>query len=232
MTDQINSTRGGGSGRAKTNDDAIVRELLSKFKTGKQLHSYLTQKQVSSSFTNSSFLIQQWFLPRAKDISNHFLRQLCEGKKKYIKTDIVHLPFVPAFPELAVKHMVKIAMKLPDFIKFMPDEFIKPGGKVPHDFFWGIFHHLNKDLALALINDVVRQRAAGAKEPLSSKKIKFDANVLGELLAVAVPHRKYDLLLVFLISLSYRTRQGEQDTLHRREAHPAEEGGAEVVCTQ
>jgi hypothetical protein len=72
-------------------------------------------------------------------------------KKKIYKKDVVSLK-IPKNPELSIKKMWPIAMKIPNWMKYMPDEWAG-GDEVDRAYFWAVFCYLDLELAEKLVSD-------------------------------------------------------------------------------
>lgn len=95
--------------------------------------------------------------------------------------------------------MMQIAVEVPGFVDYMPDDHLKDTSKIGHDFFWGILNTLNPDLVTAIIDDIEQQKVAAHKPKQATEKIEVHPDILASLLSKPLKQGKSKVLFILTL---------------------------------
>ena len=100
------------------------------------------------------------------------------------QTEVSNLT-VPVVPELGLNNMWSEAVKHPDFLKYLPDDWSQKNIKhVDRSFFYGILGTLMPDYLVARVEDVMDKRLEARQVPKPQQQInEIPENLLAELVA-------------------------------------------------
>jgi hypothetical protein len=97
-------------------------------------------------------------LPPYSHCPLEFLHCIVDDTKLVFKQSQVKHLEIPRWPELGVKKVWPEALKLPSFIDYVPDEYLRPNYPVPRGYFYNILTTLALDFVEFLISDCRNQR--------------------------------------------------------------------------
>lgn len=127
---------------------------------------------------------------------------------------------IPCWPELAVKKIWPLAIRLPGFVDYMPDEY-EGGRRVDRTFFWGVLGTLNAEFVQHLVAQARTQRNAHrVQNAVPPTLINVAPQWLPELLGGVMPAPGKYLLGLGLTLLSSRRTPTRPSSLPRAEEGP------------
>ena len=105
-----------------------------------------------------SFVTVNVFLPSMQSCRMKFLQEVFVGEKDVVLKDRVPQFQAPTYPELAVKLVFSQMSDDLAFMRYFDTDRIEKGKYPERHFFWGILLTVRKELAEAMMNEVLDSR--------------------------------------------------------------------------
>ena len=102
---------------------------------------------------NPCSFLQFYYLPRKQACQLTFIIAVLTNQKKVYLTKEIRTITVPCWPELSLEKIWKEAVKIPGFLDYMPDDWIKIAKHRERGFFYGIVATLNEQYVEQLVID-------------------------------------------------------------------------------
>ena len=143
-----------------TNEDSFLlkvgeKELGSRFRSMKDLYTYLTEVRKTSLMVLSGLV--HFYLPPLDLVNKNFLKKVLRNEKSLLKMEEVKLVKVPTYEELSVKAMYDEVLEDEDVRKYLPDQGAK-AKPIHRFFFFNILNSVYPEYVQALIEESQRRR--------------------------------------------------------------------------
>ena len=99
-------------------------------------------------------------MPKKNVCSQAFINQLCSGEKSWYFSKAVSQRHVFTWEELSIKNNWNMAMAIPGFASFIPDDWSIDKRRYDRAFFWAIFATYAPELVDSLIKQCNMMREA------------------------------------------------------------------------
>ena len=103
---------------------------------------------------------------------------------------------MPLLPELAVKNLWSHVSLIPDFLSYMPNEWVG-GKKADRNYFWGVLTAIAEEYVVALVDDVRAIRATRKASLANAPRlIQIEDGWIGPLLSGNFVSSKYRSFII------------------------------------